>query len=62
MVSNSLFEQIKKRKFLEVFYQLLGFPEELWPEVKSWSERLMRTDMRERDGKVFREFFAANLG
>ncbi|HKE74414.1 MAG TPA: cytochrome P450 [Acidimicrobiales bacterium] len=23
---------------------LLGFPEERWPEVKSWSERLMRTD------------------
>ena len=23
---------------------LLGFPEERWPELKSWSERLMRTD------------------
>lgn len=41
--------------------RLLGFPETLWPEVKSWSERLMRTDMRERDGKVFREFIAANV-
>jgi cytochrome P450 family 142 subfamily A polypeptide 1 len=41
--------------------RLLGFPESLWPELKSWSERLMRTDMRERDGKVFREFFAANM-
>jgi cytochrome P450 family 142 subfamily A polypeptide 1 len=41
--------------------RLLGFPEELWPQVKSWSERLMRTDMRERDGKVFREFIAANM-
>ena len=41
--------------------RLLGFDESLWPEVKSWSERLMRTDMRERDGKVFREFFAANM-
>ena len=41
--------------------RLLGFPEDLWPELKSWSERLMRTDMRERDGKVFREFFAANM-
>ena len=40
---------------------LLGFPEALWPQVKSWSERLMRTDMRERDGKVFREFIAANM-
>ncbi len=41
--------------------RLLGFPEVLWPQVKSWSERLMRTDMRERDGKVFRDFFAANM-
>ena len=41
--------------------QLLGFPEEHWSDLKSWSERLMRTDMRERDGKVFREFFAANM-
>ncbi len=41
--------------------RLLGYPEELWPQVKSWSERLMRTDMRERDGKVFREFIAANM-
>ncbi|MFT5026904.1 MAG: cytochrome P450 family 142 subfamily A polypeptide 1 [Ilumatobacter sp.] len=41
--------------------QLLGYPEERWPDLKSWSERLMRTDMRERDGKVFREFFAANM-
>ena len=24
--------------------ELLGFPEERWPDVKSWSERLMRTD------------------
>ncbi len=23
---------------------LLGFPEERWPDIKSWSERLMRTD------------------
>ncbi|MBA2282116.1 MAG: cytochrome P450 [Acidimicrobiia bacterium] len=23
---------------------MLGFPEERWPDVKSWSERLMRTD------------------
>ncbi len=41
--------------------RLLGYPEALWPQVKSWSERLMRTDMRERDGKVFREFIAANM-
>ncbi|MFZ4720966.1 MAG: cytochrome P450, partial [Ilumatobacteraceae bacterium] len=30
--------------------QLIGYPESMWPEVKSWSERLMRIDMRERDG------------
>ncbi len=41
--------------------QLLGYPEECWPDLKSWSERLMRTDMRERDGKAFREFFDANM-
>lgn len=41
--------------------RLLGFPETMWREVKSWSERLMRTDMRERDGQVFRDFFDANM-
>jgi cholest-4-en-3-one 26-monooxygenase len=41
--------------------RLLGFPEEMWPQIKSWSERLMRTDMRERDGAVFREFIDANM-
>lgn len=40
--------------------QLLGFPEEMWPQVKSWSERLMRTDMRERDEHVMSEFIDAN--
>ncbi len=24
--------------------ELLGFPEDRWPDIKSWSERLMRTD------------------
>src|SRR5690606_3330817 len=24
--------------------ELLGFPEERWPDITSWSERLMRTD------------------
>lgn len=28
---------------------LLGFPEERWPEIRSWSERLMRIDMIDRD-------------
>ena len=41
--------------------RLLGFPETYWPELKSWSERLMRTDMRDRDGHVFTEFMAANM-
>jgi cytochrome P450 family 142 subfamily A polypeptide 1 len=41
--------------------RLLGFPESYWPELKSWSERLMRTDMRDRDGRIFTEFMAANI-
>ncbi len=41
--------------------RLLGFPEERWGDLKSWSERLMRTDMRERDGQVFRDFIDANM-
>jgi cytochrome P450 family 142 subfamily A polypeptide 1 len=41
--------------------RLLGYPEERWADLKSWSERLMRTDMRERDGEVFRDFIAANM-
>jgi cytochrome P450 family 142 subfamily A polypeptide 1 len=41
--------------------QLLGFPETMWREVKSWSERLMRIDMRERDGATFTDFFDANM-
>jgi cytochrome P450 family 142 subfamily A polypeptide 1 len=40
---------------------LLGYPETMWREVKSWSERLMRTDMRERDATVMSEFIDANM-
>lgn len=40
--------------------RLLGYPEDRWEDLKSWSERLMRTDMRERDGAVFRDFIDAN--
>ena len=40
--------------------RLLGYPEETWPQLKSWSERLMRTDMRERDEQVMAEFIDAN--
>lgn len=41
--------------------RLLGYPESMWREIKSWSERLMRIDMRERDGHTFVEFMDANL-
>jgi cytochrome P450 family 142 subfamily A polypeptide 1 len=41
--------------------RLLGYPETMWREVKSWSERLMRTDMRDRDSKVMSEFIEANM-
>ena len=40
---------------------LLGYPEAMWPQLKSWSERLMRTDMRERSGEIFCEFIDANF-
>ena len=40
--------------------RLLGFPEEMWPVVKSWSERLMRTYMRDRDPLIMNEFIDAN--
>jgi cholest-4-en-3-one 26-monooxygenase len=40
--------------------RLLGYPEPMWPQVKSWSERLMRTDMRDRDEQVMRDFIEAN--
>ena len=41
--------------------RLIGYPEEMWPEVKTWSERLMRIDMRERDGRTFTDFYDANI-
>jgi cytochrome P450 family 142 subfamily A polypeptide 1 len=41
--------------------RLLGYPEEMWREMKSWSERLMRIDMRERDGQTFTDFIDANM-
>jgi cytochrome P450 family 142 subfamily A polypeptide 1 len=41
--------------------RLLGYDEIDWPKVKSWSERLMRIDMRERDGDTFVDFIAANM-
>jgi cytochrome P450 family 142 subfamily A polypeptide 1 len=41
--------------------RLLGYDEDDWPKVKSWSERLMRIDMRERDGDTFVDFIDANM-
>lgn len=41
--------------------QLLGFPEEIWPQVKEWSERLMRGDMMHQNGDLFAEFIDANM-
>ena len=41
--------------------KLLGYPDAMWRDVKSWSERLMRIDMRERDGHTFTEFMDANM-
>ena len=41
--------------------RLLGFPEEDWAKLKSWSERLMRVDMRDRDGQIFWDFIDANM-
>lgn len=41
--------------------RLLGYPESMWRDVKSWSERLMRIDMRERDGATFTDFIDANM-
>jgi cytochrome P450 family 142 subfamily A polypeptide 1 len=39
--------------------RLIGFPEEQWPELKTWSERLMRLDLAERDQDVAMGVFTA---
>jgi cholest-4-en-3-one 26-monooxygenase len=41
--------------------RLMGFEESLWPKLKEWSERLMRTDMHQRDGCIAVDFTVANL-
>jgi len=38
---------------------LLGFPEEIWPQVRSWSERLMRYDSVPHDNAIANEFLMA---
>lgn len=41
--------------------RLIGFPEHDWRAVKRWSEQLMRTDDRDRNGEAFAGFFDANI-
>lgn len=41
--------------------RLLGFPEERWPSLKSWSERLMRTDQVFRDEESMMAFGGATV-
>lgn len=40
---------------------LMGFEDSEWPQLKAWSEQLMRTDSRERIPGVMEEFIRANL-
>ncbi len=71
LVAELVFEAIEKGEFevidmlagqlpARLTSRLLGFPEEMWPQIKSWSERLMRTDMRERDETTLLELIQAN--
>src|SRR5262245_29081037 len=39
--------------------ELRGFPEDRWPDVKSWSERLMRTDAVTFDPEAFQGMISA---
>jgi cholest-4-en-3-one 26-monooxygenase len=39
--------------------QLLGFPEDRWPDIKSWSERLMRIDSAPNDMAVAMDLITA---
>jgi cytochrome P450 family 142 subfamily A polypeptide 1 len=41
--------------------RLLGLPSDRWPDLRRWSEMLMRVDMRDRDGRAFRDFHDANI-
>src|SRR3546814_7139909 len=38
---------------------LIGFPEEIWPDIRTWSERLMRYDSVEKDPEAFQGFMQA---
>jgi len=39
--------------------RLLGFPEDRWRDVKSWSERLMRIDSAPNDVAIFEDLYSA---
>ena len=39
--------------------RLIGFPEDEWPNLKTWSERLMRLDLADRDPEVAMGVFTA---
>src|SRR3954451_19919383 len=39
--------------------ELIGFPEERWEDIKSWSERLMRTDSIMRDSDAMAGMISA---
>ncbi|HEX2851201.1 MAG TPA: cytochrome P450 [Acidimicrobiales bacterium] len=41
--------------------RLLGFPDDKWPALKSWSERLMRTDQVFRDEAAMMDFGGATM-
>jgi cholest-4-en-3-one 26-monooxygenase len=41
--------------------QLIGFPDDRWPDIKTWSERLMRYDRTDREPEVFGQFYEAIL-
>jgi cytochrome P450 family 142 subfamily A polypeptide 1 len=42
--------------------RLLGYPEDAWPEIKVWSEKLMRTDMVFRDADAMNGMMEAIVG
>lgn len=72
-IVNELIDEVAARGTMEVVHDvagqlpgrttavLLGLPEDRWADVKSWSERLMRIDMRLRDSHVMDELFSANV-
>ncbi len=39
--------------------RLLGLDESMWPALRSWSERQMRLDTRQRDPQIWHDFYAS---